>query len=633
MSQPGERDGFEAMEIGAEGLAPTIPGRRSPYHHVWVFLRGLTSLVWSLVWGLALIDAVFVFFLGKPAKLSEAVVGSFALAASARAYRHYAKRHDLWPYSNRALFPPESAAGQVLEYGSNLGTSLIRGWRAATKPGATSWRRTLVGRCIELGVTVLVIGYLWVVWSQWTGSSATFMSGDGVFTLGQGRADHAVKAAGPFGLFDPIMRMHQICYFPLVVLCVDGLLRIPLAVWRFTGRESSTAWESSRNLIKPSDAVSATPRKRAVRLLAFLLTLWCVMAVPLPRIWRNPHDDFTGVNTDVTGFPKLKMMHAGVWCNVYYHPYDDKKLIKQFHLAGYGHSDYEHIAIPLPYKQCLEYCPLPFAIIHIVALYAQTATMLRIPTFYGDSHAFPTTSELDINTRRVVVSRIPTLSTDHCESDLIEQLEDVSASLEAHRFYLDDAHANNWMWNPDAANPGHQSLVSVDGELYSELEYLFAHFLVHTMDVKNVGTLSLPACHRCYHWQDGPRKSLKMIIEGQGWYPYPEQSECYRITHGNDEEAKKALEREVDGEQLDGKRTDDRPPGLWSHGHEYGEKSLKYACYEPFNAAGGRASLSAEDLKRFEIFDRKVQESANTIWEFYGPQPDNFWTAKNYQVQ
>merc|ERR1712187_347191 len=95
-----------------------------------------------------------------------------------------------------------------------------------------------------------------------------------------------------------------------------------------------------------------------------------------------------------------------------------------------------------------------------------------------------------------------------CRPDLLTQLASFSRALGRKNFYVDDCHACNWMW----IGP---RLVSIDGELYSPMELIIHNILLRNLDSRIRGFMPLPGCDRCFHWLDGPRVTMKQILEGR----------------------------------------------------------------------------------------------------------------------
>mmetsp|Transcript_77679 Transcript_77679/g.251579 ORF Transcript_77679/g.251579 Transcript_77679/m.251579 type:complete len:295 (-) Transcript_77679:147-1031(-) len=261
--------------------------------------------------------------------------------------------------------------------------------------------------------------------------------------------------------------------------------------------------------------------------------------------------------------------NKGVWSTQYHVPGGPSSMVKQFHLAGYGHKDYNHVQFPIPYCYCDSVCPLVLLIVHQVCLYYQMGTQVRIVTHFATSQHFPAIREIDITNSRVLVQRAAHQITKSCAPDLLDQLRVVGAELQAKRFYLDGCHARNWMWLPGSGPGETLRVVAIDGELYSQTEYWFAHFLVSRMDMKNVGIIPLPGCHRCYHWFDGPRLSMKQVLEGRSSWPSADTA--------------------------------------------YKNRSRTYACLPTFAASGGRHALDLRDAEGFELYDRKALQASNNL--------------------
>jgi hypothetical protein len=215
----------------------------------------------------------------------------------------------------------------------------------------------------------------------------------------------------------------------------------------------------------------------------------------------------------------------------------------------------------------------------------------------------------------------------------------------------------------------------VDGELYSEGEYMIAHWLVRLFDNKNVATLPVPFCNRCFHWYDGPRVQMKQILEGVEWRPKPfgldnkldfmarkdesgfkfsrsaSESRYYTPRTTGTESEKKDYPnkfREFFFVQVLTNTTDGRPDKLipWpmavkneallSAGMNYrgkrGEEKMilprredlrgdgyrKLPCWDSFLAFGGRRALPSREKELFLTYDIKNAASADRICDFFG---------------
>ena len=123
---------------------------------------------------------------------------------------------------------------------------------------------------------------------------------------------------------------------------------------------------------------------------------------------------------------------------------------------------------------------------------------------------------------------------------------------------------------------GTPRITIIDGVLYSNTEFHVAKWLIKNVDANVAGLESLPGCHRCFHWFDSPRRSMKQILEGRGWWPKPGTT----------------------------------PVNL--NGHEE-----TYACKETSEAGGGRAALPPAARARLERHDEMALITANLHCELF----------------
>jgi len=385
--------------------------------------------------------------------------------------------------------------------------------------------------------------YVWAVWTQLSSPPAGMGVSLESVTFGFGPARPAGSA-----LFHPLSVIHEnsCCAFIIFIgLLLEALL---FHFWAFA-----------------TNSLQGRPSSFAVHLLRFLflfVVFWSALCVPLPRFWRDPNEDFS----------VLKRLRNGVWCTTYTHPVDADLIIKQFHTAGYGHKDYRHMGFPMPFRTCDDFCPTFLLLVHQVCIYAQMASQRRIVAHFATSKHISEIVEIDVPNRRIMQRKAKKRMLDECSPDLQSQLETLGHDLEAKRFHMDDAHASNWMWVQDAQSAAWH-VVAIDGELYSQLEYWIAFNIIRNVDQRNVGILPLPGCHRCWHWMDGNRLSMKQVVEGRYWWPT-------------------ASDRQA--------------------------SSGTGACHDAFEARGGRAALSSKELQLFQLYDQKALECSSNQCKVFG---------------
>lgn len=266
----------------------------------------------------------------------------------------------------------------------------------------------------------------------------------------------------------------------------------------------------------------------------------CLLPLYIPvRPWWNDTTE---------SLSALEMIHGGLWYRVYQHPVDPSKVVKILPQPGFSHNNFCHVKIPLaPYCNCGDRCHTMFLLVHRLATWLQTNHNARAFFHFREEGHLARVLQIDVDNQIFVVEKAESRITTKCEPDLLGQLLSFNRALERKHFYLDDCHACNWMWMGSR-------VVSIDGELYSPLEYKIQKFVVSSLDSRNRGFMPLPGCSRCFHWLDGSRITMKQILEGR-IFKTPEAA---------------PLEWRAD----------------W--------RNKTFACDEVFQASGGREALTPE---------------------------------------
>ena len=218
-----------------------------------------------------------------------------------------------------------------------------------------------------------------------------------------------------------------------------------------------------------------------------LVVFFCV---PLPSYWF-----FKDYNSELD--PKDLIIN-GTWTNVYRHPMDPNKVIKQISAPGVSHNDFSHVHIPTTNKYCSrKSCTIPLMISHRLSTAVMWKSLKRVKSL--NSKFFPKIYEMDDEKRRYVSEKVPhELTKDTCPDNFEEQLQELNSLLKEHGYYLDDVHSKNWMIDDKG------QLKIVDCEVFTEDELKFQQNLLGQIDDSQDGAAKRHKnASRVLHWQDG----------------------------------------------------------------------------------------------------------------------------------
>jgi hypothetical protein len=221
-------------------------------------------------------------------------------------------------------------------------------------------------------------------------------------------------------------------------------------------------------------------------LLVSFYTVTCL--IPMPAKWF-----YKDHNTELD---KNNIWIKGTWTTVY-KPKNDK-IIKQISAPGVSHKNFNHVALPTPFRMCeRDSCTLVTMLAHRLSTRFMLLSLNRIKKM--NSKFFPKIYKIDKKKRQIVQEYVDyEVNKNTCPANFEEQLKEFNKELEEHGYYVDDVHSLNWRVNKEG------QLKVIDGELYTKKELDIQQSLLNSIDGSQDGIAKgHKNANRILHWQDG----------------------------------------------------------------------------------------------------------------------------------
>lgn len=222
----------------------------------------------------------------------------------------------------------------------------------------------------------------------------------------------------------------------------------------------------------------------------FIFIIIFITLVPIPTIFIYPdHGKYLKKNKE--------LLVSGTWTDVYVK--DKNTVIKQLGNPGIKHTNYKHVFLPTPFRECHKLsCTIPVIIAHKVALHYTLNSLKRIIELNDKIPYFAKIYNLDEKKLRYEQEYIPYMLKNKCPNNWKEQLNDFNNLLKKYGYYIDDVHSKNFGVTKDGI------LKVFDCEVYTKEELKVQQQLLNIIDGSQTGKAKgYMNASNIIHWNDG----------------------------------------------------------------------------------------------------------------------------------